>query len=66
MNCTICYGFGSNLKHTKILPIAEAFDFVKKNRGYLFYDIYFKNRLVYTESGTAGYYYICKDCPYKK
>ena len=66
MNAKIIYGDGNNRKNTKILPVADAFNFVKNTRGYLFYDIYFNGKLVYTTQGAAGYRYICDDCPYCK
>ena len=63
MKCTIIYGFGSNMKHKKTLPAAEAFAMIPKLIGYLFIDIYHDGRLVYSKNAPTGY---CDDCPYSK
>ena len=65
MNCTVVYGLGNNIRHEKVMPVKDAFKFVTKPHGWLFYDIYYRNRLVYTTQGAAGYRYICPDCPYR-
>ena len=67
MNCTVVYGHGSNLKHRATMPVATAFRKLSYFRtAYLFVDIYYNHRLVYTTQGVAGYLYICDDCPYRK
>lgn len=67
MNCTVVYGLGSNLRHRKIMPVAEAFRNLPKLRTeWLFVDIYWNRHLIYTTQGVAGYRYICKNCPYRK
>ena len=67
MNCTVVYGFGSNLKYRKDMPVAEAFRKLRDHLfvGYAFVNVYYNHRLVYTTQGVAGYRYICDDCPYK-
>lgn len=67
MNCTVVYGFGSNMKYRDTIPVTEAFRKLKDHwfAGYAFVDIYYRNRLVYTAQGVAGYRYICDDCPYR-
>ena len=64
MNCTIVYGFSSNIKHEETLPVKEAFELIPKLYGYAFIDIYYQDRLVYTTQGLAGYAFICENCPY--
>lgn len=66
MNCTVVYGFGSNLKYRAAIPVVDAFRKLKDGWfiGYAFVNIYYRNRLVYTTQGVAGYRYICDDCPY--
>lgn len=65
MFCTVIYGLGSDLKHLECLPPEEAFRKLPDLRKqWLFVDIYYNDRLVYTTQGAAGYRYICKDCPY--
>ena len=66
MNCTIIYGFSSSIKHTEELSVTDAFKLIPLLYGYRFIDIYYKNKLVYTTQGLAGYSFICPDCPYKK
>ena len=66
MNCTVVYGLGSNIKHRTVMSVAEAFRFIRQPDGWLFYNIYYNGRLVYTTQGVAGYRYICEDCPYRR
>ena len=66
MDCTIVYGFSYNTKHTETMTAAEAFKLIPQLYGYSFIDIYYKDRLVYTTQGLAGYCWICPKCPYAK
>ena len=66
MECTVVYGISANVKRRETMSAAEAFkklNHIRKN--WLFVDIYYNNRLVYTTQGLAGYAFICEDCPYK-
>lgn len=66
MDCTIEYGFGSNIKREETLPAADAFRLAMSPEmyGYAFINIYYRDRLVYTTQGLAGRRFICEDCPY--
>ena len=68
MFCQLVYGLGSNLSHLENVPVEEAFRRIPEIRrqGWAFTNIYYNDRLVYTDQGVAGYRYICKDCPYWK
>ena len=63
MKCTIIYGVDCNLRYRKEMEVAEAFKYMK-NSSWMYYDIYFDDRLVFTTQGAAGSWYICDDCPY--
>ena len=67
MDCTVVYGLGCDLKHRKVMPVSEAFRKLRDHEflGWAFVDIYYNNRLIYTDQGVAGYRYICPGCPYK-
>lgn len=67
MNCTVDYGLGCDIRHRVIMPVAEAFRKLKDHEfiGWAFVNIYYQNRLVYTDQGVAGYRWICDDCPYR-
>ena len=67
MECTIVYGLGSDIKRQEVLPASEAFrrlQELKRKEGWLFYNVFYHDRLVYTTQDAAGYRYICGDCPY--
>lgn len=66
MDCTIEYGFSFNAKHTETMAVAEAFKLIPQLYGYSFINIYYKDALVYTTMGLAGYAFICGNCPYTK
>ena len=66
MDCTVVYGLGRNIKHRAIMPVTEAFRKLPRLRmTWLFVDIYYNDRLVYTTQGCAGVRFICDGCPYK-
>lgn len=68
MNCTVVYGLSRSIKHRIEMPVEEAFRKLNDHWfvGWAFVNIYYNNRLVYTDQGAAGYRYICDDCPYGK
>lgn len=63
MDCTVVYGISRSIRHEETMPVKEAFEFVRQG-GWIFYNIYYNNRLVFTTQGCAGYRWICDDCPY--
>ena len=67
MSCTVVYGAGKNLKHKENMSVKEAFSRLPSLRmGWIFVDIYYAGKLVYTTQGAAGVRYCCDDCPYCK
>ena len=48
------------------MAVAEAFKLIPQLYGYSFINIYYKDALVYTTMGLAGYAFICGNCPYAK